>query len=229
MNIAALFIRRPVMTTLVMLAILLFGVMAYRQLPVASVPLVVSVPSGNFGNLTAGLMAKRMGLPITKMIASTNINSVVPEYFKTQLFLPRPSQQTISNAMDVGNPSNFARMLDLYDHHFERMASDVEGYYFSDSETRVAMRRVVKDKHYRMDPHGAVGYLGLKKYMKSHRNTHGIFLETAHPGKFKDVVEETLGQSIELPESLIKFSKKKKKSIRIGRDYSGFRDILGSL
>ena len=202
---------------------------AFGQVNSPSKPVVFSVPSGNFGNLTAGLMAKRLGLPITKMIASTNINSVVPEYLKTQIFSPRPSQQTISNAMDVGNPSNFARMLDLYDHHFERIASDVEGYYFSDNETRAAMRHVVKDKNYRMDPHGAVGYLGLKKYMKSHRNTQGIFLETAHPGKFKDVVEETLGQSIELPESLIAFSKKKKKSKKIGREYPEFRELLDSL
>src|SRR6185295_20090961 len=148
-----------------------------------------SVPSGNFGNLTAGLLAKRMGLPITKMIASTNSNSIVPEYLATQVFSPRPSQQTISNAMDVGNPSNFARMLDLYDHHFERLASDVEGFSFSDDETRAAMRHVFKDKNYLMDPHGAVGYLGLKKYLKSHRGVQGVFLETAHPGKFKDVVE----------------------------------------
>src|SRR5882762_1580415 len=202
---------------------------AFGQVNNPSKPVVFSVPCGNFGNLTAGLIAKRMGLPTAKMIASTNLNSVVPEYFRTQIFSPRPSQQTISNAMDVGNPSNFARMLDLYDHHFERLANDVEGYYFSDNETRAAMRHVVKDKNYRMDPHGAVGYLGLKKYMKSHRNTQGIFLETAHPGKFKDVVEETLGQSIELPESLIEFSKKEKKSTRIGREYQELRDILGSI
>ena len=191
-------------------------------------PVVFSVPSGNYGNLTAGLLAKRMGLPITKMIASTNINSIVPEYFKTQVFTPRPSQQTISNAMDVGNPSNFARMLDLYDHHFERLANDVEGYSFSDEETRTAMRQVFRDKNYRMDPHGAVGYLGLRKYLKSHRGTQGIFLETAHPGKFRDVVEETLGQSIELPEALVKFSSREKKSLQIGKEYQEFRDILES-
>ena len=202
---------------------------AFGQVKHPSKPVVFSVPSGNFGNLTAGLLAKRMGLPITKMIASTNINSIVPDYFKTQVFSPRPSLQTISNAMDVGDPSNFARMLDLYDHHFERLANDVEGYHFSDEETRAAMRHVANDKNYRMDPHGAVGYLGLKKYMKTHRDTQGIFLETAHPGKFKDVVEETLGQSIELPEALIEFSKKEKKSSRIGREYQELRDILGSI
>jgi threonine synthase len=202
---------------------------AFGQVKHPSKPVVFSVPSGNFGNLTAGLMAKRMGLPITKMIAATNVNSVVPEYFKTRIFSPRPSQQTISNAMDVGNPSNFARMLDLYDHHFERLASDVEGYYFSDDETRAAMRQVLKDRDYRMDPHGAVGYLGLKKYIKSHRGAQGIFLETAHPGKFKEVVEETLGQSIELPEALIEFSKREKKSLQIGKEYQELRDILGSL
>ncbi len=131
--------------------------------------------------------------------------------------------------MDVGNPSNFARMLDLYNHHFERLANDVEGYSFSDEETRTAMRQVFKDKNYRMDPHGAVGYLGLKKYLKSHRGAQGIFLETAHPGKFRDVVEETLGQSIELPEALVKFSSREKKSLQIGKEYQEFRDILESL
>ena len=202
---------------------------AFGQVSNPSKPIVFSVPSGNFGNLTAGLLAKRMGLPITKMIASTNINSIVPEYLKTHVFSPRPSQQTISNAMDVGNPSNFARMLDLYDHNFERLANDVEGYYFSDDETRAAMRQVFKDKNYRMDPHGAVGYLGLKKYLKSRRGIQGIFLETAHPGKFKDVVEDTLGQSIELPEALIEFSRKEKKSVPIGKEYQDFKDLLCSL
>jgi threonine synthase len=201
---------------------------AFGQVKHPSGPVVFSVPSGNYGNLTAGLLAKRMGLPITKMIASTNINAIVPEYFKTQVFTPRASQQTISNAMDVGNPSNFARMLDLYDHHFERLAGDVEGYSFSDEETRSAMRQVFRDKNYRMDPHGAIGYLGLKEYIKSHPGTQGIFLETAHPGKFKEVVEETLGQSIELPEALIEFSKKEKKSTRIGKEYPDFREILYS-
>ena len=202
---------------------------AFGQVKHPAKPVVFSIPSGNYGNLTAGLLAKRMGLPITKMIASTNINAIVPEYFKTQVFTPRASQQTISNAMDVGNPSNFARMLDLYDHHFERLANDVEGYSFSDEETRTAMRQVFRDKNYRMDPHGAIGYLGLKKYMKSHSGTQGIFLETAHPGKFRDVVEETLGQSIELPEALVEFSKKEKKSLTIGMEYHEFRDILKSL
>jgi len=201
---------------------------AFGQVKHPAKPVVFSVPSGNYGNLTAGLLAKRMGLPIARMIASTNINSIVPEYFKTQVFTPRPSQQTISNAMDVGNPSNFARMLDLYDHQFERLANDVEGYSFSDEETRTAMRQVFRDKNYRMDPHGAIGYLGLKKYMKSHRGTQGIFLETAHPGKFRDVVEETLGQSIELPEALVKFSSREKKSLQIGKEYQEFRDILES-
>jgi len=201
---------------------------AFGQVKSPSKSVVFSVPSGNFGNLTAGLIAKRMGLPIAKMIAATNMNSIVPEYFKTQIFSPRPSHQTISNAMDVGNPSNFARMLDLYDHHFERLAHDVEGHSFSDAETRTAMLHVATDKNYRMDPHGAVGYLGLKRYMKSHRNTQGIFLETAHPGKFKDVVEDTLGQPIELPEALIELSKREKKTSRIGKEYPEFREFLYS-
>ncbi len=199
---------------------------AYSQLKDKSLPVVFSVPSGNFGNMTAGLMAKRMGLPVRQFIASTNINSIVPEYLISQRFLPRPSQQTISNAMDVGNPSNFARMMDLYDNDFNRISNDIAGFHFTNQQTSDAIRNVFASANYLMDPHGAIGYLGLKKYLKDSDLITGIFLETAHPGKFRDVVEESLGQSITLPESLKKFMKGEKSSIRLGTDFNGFKDYL---
>ncbi len=197
----------------------------YAQLN-EKVEIAFSVPSGNFGNLTAGLMARKMGLPVKQFIAATNINDVVPAYLQTGLFAPRASRQTISNAMDVGDPSNFARMLDLYDHQYERLAAVIEGYFFSDDETRSAMREVFREKNYRMDPHGAVGYLGLKKYLKTHEDTTGIFLETAHPGKFKDVVEGAIQEKFELPERLNRFLVKTKVAIPLSNKFEDFKSYL---
>src|SRR5690606_18228132 len=167
---------------------------AYAQVKHLNKPVVFSVPSGNFGNLTGGLLAKRMGLPVQQFLACTNINDVVPEYLATRLFSPRPSKQTISNAMDVGNPSNFVRMLDLYDQDFNALTKDIKGYAFTDDQTRQAMRQVFEKINYTLDPHGAVGYLGLKQYQQDGEKVTGIFLETAHPGKFLDVVTNTLNQ-----------------------------------
>jgi threonine synthase len=200
---------------------------AYAQMKNRNRPVVFSVPSGNFGNLTGGLLAKRMGLPIEKFIATTNLNDVVPKYLNTKLFEPKPSTQTISNAMDVGNPSNFVRMLDLYDHDFNALAGDVKGYSFTDEETRVAMNDIFSSRKYVLDPHGAVGYLGLKKYMlETKSEATGIFLETAHPGKFLEVVEDTLQMKVALPETLQKFMKGTKLSVRLGKDFEGFKNHL---
>jgi len=202
---------------------------AYAQLKHREKQVVVSVPSGNFGNLTAGLMAKRMGLPIQKFLAVTNINDVVPEYLTTKVFSPRNSQQTISNAMDVGNPSNFARMLDLYDHDFEKLSKDIYGYYFSDDATRNAMQSVYRASGYVLDPHGAVGYLGLKEFLKNNSDYTGIFLETAHPAKFNEVVEDTIQHPVELPARLNAFMKGEKKSIPISANFSEFKSLLPAL
>jgi threonine synthase len=200
---------------------------AYAQLEDKNKPLVFSIPSGNFGNLTAGLLAKRMGLPVTRFVASTNINDIVPEYLRSAIFSPRPSVQTISNAMDVGNPSNFARMLDLYGKDVERLRNDIVGYHFTDDETRKAMRHVYSSRHYMMDPHGAVGYMGIKKYLAGiNGEAQGIFLETAHPAKFKEVVDATLQCSIDIPQSLMKFIAEEKKSISITNDFETFREFL---
>ncbi len=195
---------------------------------------VFSVPSGNFGNLTAGLIAKRMGLPIQHFVAATNANDIVPAYLQTGIFTPMPSQATISNAMDVGNPSNFARMMDLFDNNIERIRQDITGYAFTDDETKQVMREVYQQKNYILDPHGAVGYLGLKKFIGLPKgqtsgqtfDATGVFLETAHPAKFLEVVEETLNTHIQLPEKLEAFSKREKKSIRCSKAFSDFKTSL---
>ncbi len=202
---------------------------AYAQVMDFKKPVVISVPSGNFGNLTAGLMAKKMGLGINKFVAATNINDVVPEYLKTKIFEPRASKQTISNAMDVGNPSNFARMIDLYSSDFEKLSTDVTGYFYTDKQTREVMKLVYNQSGYIMDPHGAIGYLGLKYFMKSNPGYTGVFLETAHPAKFKDVVEEAINDRIELPQKLKEFMKGRKKSISITADFVAFKKLLPTL
>lgn len=200
---------------------------AYAQVMNRHKPVVFSVPSGNFGNLTGGLLARRMGLPVKQFIASTNVNDVVPEYLKTKVFTPRDSRQTISNAMDVGNPSNFARMLDLYNGDFNALSADILGYAFTDEATGEAMREVSDKYDYVMDPHGAVGYLGLKRYLREHQGEiTGIFLETAHPGKFSEVVEEKLNTSIGLPEKLKSFLGRKKQTIKISAQFSDLKDFL---
>ncbi|MBA4058343.1 MAG: threonine synthase, partial [Marivirga sp.] len=199
----------------------------YAQLKDRSKPLVFSVPSGNFGNITGGLLAKRMGLPIHKFVAATNINDVFPEYLLTKSFNPRPSRQTISNAMDVGNPSNFVRMLELFKGNFEALSNEISGYAFTDEETAGAMRAVYARSKYTMDPHGAIGYLGLKKYMGEYKEeVTGVFLETAHPAKFKEVVEEALSQTIDIPPALEKFLSRQKKVIQSSTEFKSFKDFL---
>lgn len=200
---------------------------AASRIPVKNKPLVFSVPSGNFGNLTGGLLAKRMGLPVKQFVTSTNINDIVPKYLRTKTFQPRLSSATISNAMDVGNPSNFARLIDLYDYSFESLKKDVSGYSFTDSETKEAMQTVYNNSRYVMDPHGAVGYLGLKKYCaENNQECAGIFLETAHPGKFKEVVEDTLQQKIDMPSVLAKFMGGTKRTIDVSSDFSDLKRVI---
>ncbi len=191
-------------------------------------PVVFSVPSGNFGNLTAGLMAKRMGLPVSRFVAATNINDSVPIYLRTGNFRPHPSKHTLSNAMDVGNPSNFARMLDLYRHDVQSMRADIYGDSFSDAQTQEAIRELYHHYGYTADPHGAVAYLGLKAY-RSKFDGPGIFLETAHPAKFLEVVEPLVGQFVEVPERLRAVLNKPKQAMALSSNYSDFRDLLLTL
>ncbi|MBS1488003.1 MAG: threonine synthase [Bacteroidetes bacterium] len=190
---------------------------------------VFSVPSGNFGNLTAGLIAQKMGLPIAHFIAATNRNDIVPHFLQTSLFQPKPSVSTISNAMDVGNPSNFYRMLDLFGNDFNKIKQAISGYSFSDEETQAAMQSVFAKQNYVLDPHGAVGYLGLKKYQAHHPEATGVFLETAHPAKFKEVVEQILSRKIPIPEKLKSFLVGSKKSIPLQADFTSLKKILKNL
>lgn len=204
---------------------------AFKQLPKDGDPVVFCVPSGNFGNLTAGLLAAKMGLPVHHFIAATNANDVVPAYIHSGNYQSRPSVRTLSNAMDVGNPSNFARMLDLYLGSDERstwnnLKERISGYAFDDTQTAEAMRLVDQKHQYTLDPHGAVGYLALEEYQKAHPNTRGIILETAHPAKFLDDVEEILGHKIEVPERLAELADREKKADKLEAEYGGLRGWL---
>jgi len=198
---------------------------AYGQLRNHSKSLVISVPSGNYGNLTAGLIAKKSGLPVSRFIASANRNDVVPEYFSTGIFRPRPSLPTISNAMDVGDPSNFARMLEMYGSSLANMKKDISAYSFTDQETLFEMKFVHRRYGYILDPHGAVAHLGLSSYMKNHDVT-GIFLETAHPAKFRETVEEALPVKLELPDRLKNSLEKEKFSVEIGNHRDDLKSFL---
>jgi threonine synthase len=200
---------------------------SYALLKDKSKPVVFAVPSGNFGNLTAGLIAKKMGLPIHQFLAATNQNNIVPNYLQNGIFQVRPSVQTISNAMDVGNPSNFARMMDLYP-TLEAMQQDITGYWFDDNQTVEAIVEVKKRYNYVIEPHGAIGYLALKNYLKQHQNQrfNGIILETAHPVKFPEVVEQHIHQSIEIPERLQILLDKPKLSIPLSADFEDFKEFL---
>lgn len=199
---------------------------AYAQLEQTGLPLVVSVPSGNFGNLTAGLFAKRMGLPVKRFVAATNVNDVVVEYLRTGVFKPRPSRKTLSNAMDVGNPSNFERMLKLYDSTVESMQADIFGDSFSDEQTKQAIAEIWSRFGYAMDPHGAVGYLGFKSYQAAEETALGLVLETAHPCKFAQTVEEVLGKSVPIPERMKGVLEKPKQAQMLGADYASFKEFL---
>ena len=190
--------------------------------------LIVSVPSGNYGNLTAGLLAKKMGLPIKQFIASTNANDIVPSYLYTGKFEPRRSTDTISNAMDVGNPSNFHRMNELYAGDVENFKTDMVGYTYSDEQTSDTIKSVYTQTEYLLDPHGAVGYLGLKEYMKDHSGV-GVFLETAHPAKFLDVVEPIINEKIEIPQRLQDFIDREKVAIGIDADLAQLEGVMKGL
>ena len=186
---------------------------------------VFSIPSGNFGNICAGMVAQRLGMPVAHFVASTNVNKTVPEFMLTGKYDPKPSTATISNAMDVGDPSNFIRIRHLYGDDFEALKKNLSSFSFTDDETRGAILSIHKNSDYTADPHGAVGYLGLKKYQEKHPNIYGIFLETAHPVKFLDVVEETIGTSLEIPPQIQKVMDKEKRSIRI-KDYQELKRFL---
>ncbi len=199
---------------------------AVAQLKTTAREIVFSVPSGNFGNLTAGLIAKRMGLPIHKFIAATNANDIVPNYLLKGIFSPKASVATISNAMDVGNPSNFYRMMDLYDNDLAKILKDIDGISITDEETKQTIQSVFQNHHYTLDPHGAVGYLALKKYATKNSFDKAIFLETAHPAKFPETVEEVTHEKIILPEQLSALISKTKSAVLIGKEFESFKEFL---
>ncbi len=206
---------------------------AFRQLPADGRPTTFCVPSGNYGNLTAGFFAARMGLPIEHFIAATNTNDVVPEYLKTGEFAPRSSVRTISNAMDVGNPSNFARMLDFFQpglaeqcSTWNNMKRHLSGYAFDDEATRQAIRTIYQRHHYTIDPHGAVGYLALRTFQQTHPSFKGVILETAHPAKFKEEIEAVLQQEIDIPKRLATLAGKKKSAQFMSPAFSEFKQWL---
>jgi threonine synthase len=199
---------------------------AARQLPEGVKPVFV-VPSGNFGNLTAGLLAMHLGLPVEHFIAATNRNDVVPEFLRTGSYTPRPSVATISNAMDVGAPSNFVRMQALFGGSWDAMKSKISGTWFDDDQTRAAIREVKSIYDYEIDPHGAVGWLAARNWRSQHPCTSTVTLETAHPAKFPDVMEAELGQgSVEIPERLAILADREKVAIQMGTDKAMFRDWL---
>lgn len=200
---------------------------AYSRLPHKELPLVFSVPSGNFGNLTAGLFAKELGLPIFKMIASNNDNDIFTQYLETGEFQPKPSVQTISNAMDVGNPSNFFRILDLFQNDWKSIKEVIEAYSFDDEQTEQAIKDVYAQYGYIMCPHTAVGYLGMKTYRDStHLKANYLVLSTAHPVKFGEIVENAINQVVEVPERLNKVLGTQKLSIPMENDYGDFKEFL---
>ena len=188
---------------------------------------IVSVPSGNFGNLTAGLVAREMGLPVSGFIAANNSNNVVTEYLKTGKYSPRPSVETIANAMDVGSPSNFARILDLYKNSYKTISGIIKGSYYSDEIIRKTIKDVFAETGYICDPHGACGYQVLKDYLG--KSQIGIFLETVYLVKFMDIMKSILGdENLMIPSKLEKFMNGEKKSVMLSRDYFHFKDFLSS-
>ena len=185
-----------------------------------------SVPSGNYGNMTAGLVAREMGLPVHTFLSVNNLNDVVASYLLTGRFNPRPSTPTIANAMDVGDPSNFDRILDLFNQNYEWITQHMVGYSYTDNEIREVIGQVYREKGYLCDPHGATGYRAAKSFRKEHTELTGIFLETAHPAKFRESVEEVIGEAVEVPERLAAFADKEKQAVRIQPGYKEFRQYL---
>ncbi len=199
---------------------------AAQQWPYKDDPPVISVPSGNFGNICAGLLAQRSGLAVRHFIAACNANDIVPAYLLTGDYRPKPAVSTLSNAMDVGNPSNFVRILELFRQQLPDLSRQLSAVSISDAETTDTIRDLHTHHHYLADPHGAVGYLALQRYLGQHPDDKGIFLETAHPVKFYDVVEPVIGSRIPLPESVNALLNQPKNSIRLEPDYAQLKDYL---
>lgn len=200
--------------------------LAYKQWADKNNPPVISVPSGNFGNICAGILAMQSGLPVKHFIAACNMNDVVSEYLLTGEMIPKQAVATLSNAMDVGNPSNFVRILEIFRHQFPEIKRKLTSFTITDAETESAISELHRKYKYTADPHGAVGYLALARYLDNNPGEKGIFLETAHPVKFPAIVETATGKSIDLPASLHDMMNREKKSQVIGPEYKFLREFL---
>ena len=199
---------------------------AYKQWQDKSNPPVIAVPSGNFGNICAGILAMQSGLPVNHFIAACNANNIISDYLQTEELKPKQAVPTLSNAMDVGNPSNFVRILEIFNHQFPELKNMLSSYTITDEETIAVIKEVYDQYNYLLDPHGAVGYLSLERYLKFSFNKKGIFLETAHPVKFPGAVENATGQSIAIPASLQSIMKSEKASITISAGYAELKEFL---
>jgi len=199
---------------------------AYQQWKDKMHPPVISVPSGNFGNLCAGLLAHRSGLPVRHFIAACNANDIIPAYLKNGNYQPKKAVPTLSNAMDVGDPSNFVRVLELFHKKFDAIRASLSSYSISDDETKTTIKQVYTDHQYILDPHGAVGYLSLEKYLEQFPDEKGIFLETAHPVKFFDEVEPVIQTRIQTPDSVQILLNKEKKRIKMAVSYEDLKGYL---
>ena len=198
----------------------------YKQWADKLNPPVISVPSGNFGNICAGILAMRSGLPVHHFIAACNANDIVTEYLHSQVLKPKQAVATLSNAMDVGNPSNFVRILEIFHHQFPELKSKLSSYSITDAETTATIKEVYQKDNYVLDPHGAVGYLSLQRYLENHPEQKGMILETAHPVKFPDAVENAIGKHIEIPSGVQFIMAKEKQSVLIKADYQQFKEYL---
>jgi threonine synthase len=204
----------------------LYYVLAYKQWKNKKNPPVICVPSGNFGNICAGILAHISGMPATHFIAACNANDVVPKFMQNQQYEPRKAVPTISNAMDVGDPSNFIRILELFHQDFPALKEKFSSVSITDEETRDTLKELYHQYHYIADPHGAVGYLALKRYLDVHDNQKGVFLETAHPVKFYDVIEPVLGFKVPVPAAIEAIMDKPGNATKMEADYSALRDYL---
>jgi threonine synthase len=207
----------------------LYYFFAYKQWAEKSHPPVIVVPSGNFGNICAGILAHVSGLPVQHFIAACNANDVVPVFMQTEKYTAKKAVATISNAMDVGNPSNFVRILEIFHHQFSELKNMFSSISITDDETKNTLKKVYQEQHYLLDPHGAVGYMALQQYLQNHPAEKGILLETAHPVKFYDVVEPVIGETVPIPSAIQEQLTLNKKSTLMKVDGEALKGFLLSL
>ncbi len=213
-----------------LLAHTLYYFYAYSQLKEHGKEALFAIPCGNFGHLVAGMLAKKMGLPVARFIGATNVNDEVPLFLHSGVFKPHAAYQTMAVSMDVGNPSNFPRLLELYDHSLEKLRRDLIGVSFTDEEVGQTIRQVFEKTGYLLDPHSAIGYMGLKQYLQIEKHGYpGIFFATAHPGKFREALEPIVGTTIPIPTSLSNTLSKPENAINCSNDYKKFKEIILSI